>query len=421
MKAVPDPASILVVDDDHDLLETLTEQLRWEGYVVTACSGAPEALGKMRDASFAAIISDQHMPGMTGLEFFAQAREIQPNASRILITGVLALDTVVGAINQGEIFRFLAKPWSRAELLATVENAAQRYRLLTDNVRLRADTMKLNRQLALANDELISRLELLTAQKAQLDAAHEALNSNFEHSLELCYRIINTFYPLLGARTKAVVELCRKMAATDDLSAEDGRVLVTSAWLHEIGLVGVHREVLHKLFNRPRDCSPEEWTLIQHHPAYGQTLAAFVDRLDSVGATIRGHHERFDGKGYPDRLAGETIPWTARCLAVAAAFVETGLNVAQASDYIVKESGLAFDPDAVRLFFKATQVSELPRSVREVAISELRAGMALAKGIFSPSGLLLIPEGQELTEPTIAKIKNHNLNNHVTQRLLVYS
>ncbi len=420
MDTKPEPAAILVVDDDHDLLETLTEQLRYEGYRVTACPSAQDGLGQLRQMQFSAIISDQHMPGMTGLEFFGRVREMQPNASRILITGVLALDTVVSAINHGEIFRFLAKPWSRAELLATVENAVQRYRLLTDNVRLRADTMKLNRQLALANAALTEKLELLTAQKTELDEAHEALNTNFEHSLELCYRIMNTFYPLLGARTKAVVELCRKIAATGDLSAEDGRVLVTSAWLHEIGLIGVHREVLHRLFNQPKDCRPDDWTLIQQHPVYGQTLAGFVDSLDAVGATIRGHHERFDGRGYPDRLAGEMIPWTARCMAVAAAYVETGLSPAEATHHLVKESGAAFDPEAVRLFCKATQVSDLPRAVREVRVAELQPGMALVDGIFSPSGLLLIPEGQKLTAPAITKIKHHNLLNHVTQRLLVY-
>ncbi len=421
MDTQPEPGAILLIDDDADLLATLSEQLKYEGYKVTPCASANEGLGWMRERQFAVIISDQHMPGMTGLEFFAQARVTQPNASRVLITGVLALDTVVGAITQGEIFRFHAKPWSRAELLATVENGVQRYRLLTDNVRLRADTMKLNRQLAAANAELMEKLELLTAQKRELDAAHDALEANFEHSLELCYRIMNTFYPLLGARTKAVVELCRQIVATGDLSFEEERVLVTSAWLHDIGLIGVDREVLHKFFHRPTDCRPDDWTLIQQHPVYGQALASFIDSLDAVGATIRAHHERYDGRGYPDHLAGEMIPWPARLLAVAAAYVETGLDGTQATLFLVKESGSAFDPEAVRLFCKATQSDQLPRSVKEVRVSDLQAGMALADGILSPAGLLLIPEGHTLTEQTIAKIQKHNLLNHVTQRLLVYS
>jgi response regulator RpfG family c-di-GMP phosphodiesterase len=420
MDTQPEPGSILLIDDDADLLATLSEQLKYEGYRVTPCASASEALGWMKERQFAVIISDQHMPGMTGLEFFAQARAIQSNASRVLITGVLALDTVVGAINHGEIYRFLAKPWSRAELLATVENGVQRYRLLTDNVRLRSDTMKLNRQLAAANAELLEKVEQLTAQKRELDAAHTALSANFDHSLELCYRILNTFYPLLGARTKAVVELCRRIVATGDLTFEEGRVLMTSAWLHEIGLIGVKRDVLEKYFNHPSDCLPEDWLLIQQHPLYGQTLAGFVDALDAVGATIRAHHERFDGRGYPDRLAGEMIPWPARLLSVAAAYVETGLSPKQATHFLVKESGAAFDPEAVRLFCKATQADTLPRSVREVRVADLKAGMSLADGILSPSGLLLIPEGQTLTEQTISKIQNHNLLHHVTQRLLVY-
>lgn len=417
----PETAHILLVDDDVDLLETLQEQLRCEGFHVTGCSSPELALEQIRKTSFATIVSDQHMPNMTGLEFFNRAREIQPNASRVLITGVLALDTVVSAINQGEIFRFLAKPWSRAELLATIGNAVQRFRLLTDNIQLRADTLDLNRQLVNANTELLVKVEQLIDQKQKLDDANDALNENFDHSLGLCYRIINTFNPLLGARTKATVELCRKMSLADDFTSEEKHVLMASAWLHDIGLVGVDRDILHKMLTRRHECGPDDWASIRQHPIYGQTMAAFVDRLNNVGATIRAHHERFDGTGYPDRLAGEMIPWTARCLAVAAAFVETGLPPDKAAEAIVAESGKAFDPDAVRLFFKCTKSSDLPRQVRELMLNELRPGMHLARGIFSPAGLLLIPEGQELTTPTITKIKNHNLVSSVTQRLLVYS
>ena len=418
--AKPDSA-ILLVDDDPDILETFGEQLRWEGYDVTTCADPAAALIALAQRQFAVVISDHNMPQMTGLELLAKVREIQPNASRVLITGLFALDTLVGAINQGEIFRFLAKPWARAEMLATVGNAVQRHRILCDNEKLRADTLALNTELAAANAALRSKIDQLTEQKQQLDESHEALTENFEHSLGLCYRIINTFYPLLGTRTKAVVEICREMAKSDELSAEEKHVLVTSAWLHDIGLVGVKREVLHKLFHRPADCTTADWAMIHQHPAYGQTLAAFVDRLTAVGATIRSHHEQFNGKGYPDGLIGNSIPWTARCLAVAVAYVETGLPKAQASEFIVKNSGTAFDPDAVRLFFKATQANDLPRQIRELTLPELRPGMHLAKGIYSPAGLLLIAEGQELTPATLAKIRNHNLLTHVTQRLLVFS
>ncbi len=421
MNPTPEPPKVLLVDDDIDLLETLQEQLRCEGFAVKACSSPDAALEEIQITEFAAIVSDQHMPGMTGLEFFARSRALQPHASRVLITGVLALDTVVSAINHGEIFRFLAKPWSRAELLATIGNAVQRYQLLVDNVKLRADTLDLNRQLVHANTQLLVKVEQLIEQKHQLDDANSALNENFDHSLGLCYRIINTFHPLLGARTKATVELCRKMSQTDEFTSEEKHVLMASAWLHDIGLVGVDRDILSKLLTRRHECQPEDWTSIRQHPIYGQTMAAFVDRLNTVGATIRAHHERFDGTGYPDRLAGGMIPWTARCLAVAAAFVETGLPAEKAGEAIVAESGKSFDPDAVRLFFKATKSSELPRQVRELMLNELRPGMHLARGIFSPAGLLLIPEGQELTTPTIMKIKNHNLVSSVTQRLLVYS
>lgn len=415
-------AAILIVDDEPEVLDVLSEQLRCEGYAVTGCRTAEAALERLKTVPFAAILSDQNMPGMRGLELLARCRELQPHASRVLITGLFSLDTAISAINQGEIFRFLTKPWARAELVATLANAVQRHQLLVENEQLQVRTARLNSDLRAANAELRLHLELLATQKEALDEAHESLEENFEHSLGLCYRLINTFYPLLGARTKAIVEICREMARTDAVSEAETHVLTTSAWLHDIGLVGVKREVLHKLFTRPHDCTAEDWKMIRQHPIYSQTLAAFVDRLQTVGATVRAHHERFDGKGYPDALRGEEIPWTARCLAVAAAFVETGLPPAEAREHIVAGSGTAFDPAAVRLFFQATQAVSLPRQVRELKLDELQPGMRLAKGIFSPAGLLLIAENQELTPAAISKIRNHGLfGNAAPQRLLVFS
>ena len=87
------------------------------------------------------------MPLISGLEFLTQVREIQPNATRILITAVLSLSTVIDAINKGEIYRFVVKPWLREELLATVRTAVQRFELISNNARLQADTQAMNARL----------------------------------------------------------------------------------------------------------------------------------------------------------------------------------------------------------------------------------------------------------------------------------
>ncbi|MGB8169419.1 MAG: HD domain-containing phosphohydrolase [Chthoniobacteraceae bacterium] len=413
-------ASILVVDDEADILDALREQLTWEGYEVTACASGPEALSALQRREFSVIISDQRMPGMCGLELMGHARKLQPNSSRVLLTGVLSLDTLVGAINQGEIFRFIAKPWMRAELLATVDNAIQRQTLLEANEQLIRNTEKLNRQLVHANAQLQIQVNELTAQKEQIDDAHEALNANFEHSLGLCYRIINTFDPLLGKQTKAVVDLCRQMAHMDDFTPEEKHVLIASAWLHDIGLIGLNRDLVHRFFHKPEECSSSDHALLREHPIYGQALAAFVDRLSAVGVTIRAHHERFDGAGYPDGLAGTAIPWTARCLAVAVAFVQPGMPRGSALQSILEQSGKAFDPEAVRVFLKTTHRTEVPRQVREISVEELRPGMLIARGIYVPSGMLLIAEGQELTQAAIAKLKSNAFARQQIPEVLVY-
>ena len=413
-------ASILVVDDELDILDVRQEQLTWEGYQVSACVNGADALSLLEKRDFAVIVSDQRMPGMCGLELMGQARRLRPNSSRVLLTGVLSLDTLVGAINEGEIFRFVAKPWMRAELLATVENAVQRHELLEKNEQLAKNLEKANRQLVHANAQLQIQVNELTAQKEQIDEAHESLNANFEHSLGLCYRVIDTFDPLLGKQTRAVVDLCRQMAHMDDFTPEEKHVLMASAWLHDIGLIGVNRELVRRFFYRPDECTGSDRALLREHPIYGQSLAAFVDRLSAVGVTIRAHHEHFDGSGYPDGLAGQSIPWTARCLAVAVAYVRPGLTREMAMKEILAQCGTTFDPEAVRVFMKTTRRAELPRQVREIPVEDLRPGMLIARGIYVPSGMLLIAEGQELTAAAIEKLTNNAFARQRVSQVLVY-
>ncbi len=414
--------TVLLVDDDARLLELLKMSILEEGCEVVAVLDPREALEHVRKTPFAVIISDQNMESMKGLDFLARARQIQPDASQVLVTGMLTLDLAMEAINRGEIFRFIAKPWVHAELSATLQNALARCNLLRTNRRLQEETVALNKQLAEVNAKLQGKNFALAEQKVSVDQAFGELKLNFDHSLEICHRMLTSFHPALGAQVKAVVEICKRMAASGRLTEAEGHTLTVAAWLYDIGLIGLPRRLWRRMHSPKMQATltEEERQALHIHPVHGQSLAAFVARLKPVGETIRGHHERWDGKGYPDGLAGEMIPWTARCLAVAVYFVETGLPPDQAAAAVLERSGSWFDPEAVRLIVRVMSGLAIPKMAREVLLDELKPGMSLARGLYSSAGVLLFPEEQRLNDALISKIQKHHMLNTITQRLLVY-
>jgi response regulator RpfG family c-di-GMP phosphodiesterase len=421
LTAPPTAPTILIVDDEPVVLTALKFTLEREGFHVVACNSPLKALAIIAERDFAVIISDQRMPEMLGLDFLVESRRTRPHASRILITAVLALPTIVDAINKGEIFRFVAKPWLREELLATVRNAVQRHELVTHNEALQLETAALNAQLRDANAALESKVRDLEQQRQRLDLANQSLGVRYENSLELCRRILTTYDPILGGQAKALVEFASQMAATDRFTDDERHALRSAALLCDLGLIGVPREMLRAFRSKTDQLTERERTMLHIHPIYGQTLAALVDERGNVGEVIRAHHERFDGRGFPDGLAGDAIPWPARCLAVAVGFLESGLAKNAAIDSLLAKSGTVYDPEAVRLFLKISNLVQLPRQVREITLHELESGMILANGIYSPHGMLLIGEGQALSPGTIQKIRSHNQVTPISQRLLVYS
>jgi response regulator RpfG family c-di-GMP phosphodiesterase len=411
---------ILIVDDEEIVLVALYETLRREHYDVVTTSDPATALAELKKTEFSVIISDQRMPMMTGLELLAQAREIQPNAIRILITAVLSLDTVIDAINKGEIYRFVVKPWLREELLVTVKNAVQRYELIRQNTRLQAATQAMNQQLVDLNRSLEQQVKLVAQQNDKLADMNHALEQNLLRSMELCLRTMQTYYPTLGNQARRVAQLCRSMADASQLSAEDRRILESAALLHDIGLVGVPRHLIRKWQDNPRSLDEAERALVEQHPILSQELSAFGVGMEKVGEVIRAHHERLDGTGYPDQLMGENISWLARLLTVAVAYASSPLTREDALEEVKMQSGSAFDPEAIRALLKALPMVSLLRREREVMLSDLRPGMVLARGIHTANGLLLVPEGQQLNATYIEKLLNHNRVQPITQSLVVY-
>lgn len=412
--------SILCIDDDPLILKVLEDLVNRAGYESFSTQSADAALRLAVDRQFAVVIADHNMPEIMGAELLNRFAQIQPSTSRILITGIKSMEIVEAAVNSGEIFRFVTKPWISAEMIATLHNAVQRYDLIQKNISLEKTTLELNQKLSLANEQMDRQLKELDADKQEIDESHAALKTNFSRSLELCQRMLTTFNPLLGEQAKAVTKICRIMADTHYFDEEQKHILDVSARLYDIGLTAVPSSFMSSIQNNAEDLPPELKTVFQNHTIHGQTLASFVDTLKPVGETIRAHHEQFDGTGFPDGLAGEMIPWTARCLAVVVFYVTCGLPHEEAVDRVLELSGTAFDPDATRLFLRCAEATPLPRLVKEVMVDELTVGMQLASGIYSPTGVLLVADGYHLDESAIHKIKNYNLSSLLHRQLLVF-
>ena len=398
----------------------LRDTLLREGYKVVASPHAVHALSILKEQQFSVVLTDQQMPMVTGLEFLAQVKQIQPDATRVLITAVLSLSTVIDAINKGEIYRFVVKPWLREELLATVKNAVQRYELISHNAQLHAETVAMNEKLTQLNQALEAQVAKVADQNRQLAEHAAAQEENLRQSVELCVQTMQTFYPTLGNQARRVFELCKTMARDLDLPSEQRQTLEISAWIHDLGLVGVPRQLIKTWQEKPESLTEAEQALVQHHPILGEELARFAHHLQEVGPTIRAQHERFDGGGYPNGLHGEEIPWLARLLAVAVAYAESDLIDQAAADMISAGSGTAFDPEAVRAFLHSLPKAVVPGKQREVLLADLQPGMVLAQGIYTANGVLLIPDGQKLTPTYIDKVINYNRINPISQSLLVY-
>ncbi len=137
---------VLCIDDETHNLEALERLLRKKYKTVTASSGA-EGLKALEKDSFSLIISDQKMPEMTGVEFFMQAKQKQPEAVRVLLTGYTDLESVISAINQGQIYRYITKPWEPEEFLGIVRQAIEVYEMKGTIAQQNQELQKANKQL----------------------------------------------------------------------------------------------------------------------------------------------------------------------------------------------------------------------------------------------------------------------------------
>ncbi len=145
--------TLLVVDDEPDVVQSVQDLLRRQ-FRVLGATRAEDGLRLLREQEAQIVMSDQRMPGTSGVEFLARVRAEHPDAIRLLFTGYADLKAVIDAINEGHVYRYITKPWDPEELQAVLRQAGEQYDLLAERKRLLADLRARNEQLQKANAEL---------------------------------------------------------------------------------------------------------------------------------------------------------------------------------------------------------------------------------------------------------------------------
>ncbi len=413
-----EPPTVLLVDDEPSVLNSLQRALRPDGYRLLTAQGGPEALEILASEAIAVIISDQRMPRMAGAEFLELARQLQPDAGRIMLTGYAEPQAIIDAINRGGVYRYIGKPWDDGDLRLTLRRAIDQNRLMVENRRLTTEVRAQNAALAEINQSLEARVaertQMIEAQRDQLQDLYVQLDQNFTD-------VIRVFVSLLDLRDSREASHSRRVAATArfvaerlHLAPEEVRDIEIAASLHEIGKLSLPDALLAK---SETALTPTEREMVQRCPIVGQAILMGIGKLEAVGRMIYHHRERFDGLGYPDRLSGSDIPLGARVIAVADALdrMVFDQDVAQkrsptsVRDELARQSGHLFDPRVVLTALEYLDAirrdTHEARSVK-IALHLLKPGMILARDLMSAQGTMLMRRDTALTVTHVERIRN---------------
>jgi response regulator RpfG family c-di-GMP phosphodiesterase len=399
---VPDAdRPILIVDDNSEVLFLLSQQLMTAGYLVEDYADPLEASQVVLDKnrSFSCIIVDRKMPKMSGLSLLKLAQEHKPRMARVMISGQADLDMAMSAINEGQIFRFMVKPWHMSTLLSIVA-AATSYSY--------DEQCKHDRKLALLADN------------RELIQQNQFSQENFEFLSNLYVNLLIAYSPLLGAITQVTIDLCEALNRTGFLKEGEQKLLRFAAVFNNVGLMSTNRVMIRKSFIKPNQLTAKEKALIARHPRKIDSLLPLVGDLRELKDIIRAHHEHWDGNGYPDGLSSHMIPRVAQFLALACYYAESNLFKDELNSKIRLLKNKQFAPEAVDAYELVLENQSLPPKVQELSINELRSGLKLAADVTKTDGQLLVGSHEKITPRMLEQIKVLNASNEIDNSVLTF-
>lgn len=281
--------AILLVDDEPSVTAVLSRWLSGEGYECARASSGEEALEALRKRKFALILTDIVMPSMSGVELLEEVTRVSPSTAVVMLTAVDDRKTATRALRLGA-YGYMIKPFEQNEVVINVANALRR------------------RSLEIMRDQYEGRLEETVQERtAEVRRAQEEITLRLTAASE--FRDTET-----GAHVRRMGLYAEAVGKVMGHPEEHTRLLRLAAPMHDVGKIGIPDSILLKAGK----LTDEEFEIMKTHTTIGAKLleGSGVVLLDASRDIALGHHEKWDGSGYPSGLCGTAIPENSRIVAV---------------------------------------------------------------------------------------------------------
>jgi putative nucleotidyltransferase with HDIG domain len=347
--------TVLFVDDEVNILRAVQRLLRHEPCRVLTASRGSEALSLLASEAAQVVVSDQRMPEMNGVELLSVIRERHPDAVRMMLTGYTEMNVAVEAINHGEIYRLITKPWNDEELKATLRQAFDHYDLKSEIRRLNQVTREQNLKLQDMNRTLEAKVRDRTKQLAD---KNQELRIGYVQTIRALAEAVDAKDSYTRGHSERVGVYASKLGRELGLPREVIERIYISGLLHDVGKIGIPDRIITK----PDRLTTEEYEEIKRHPEIGARILQPVAFLADVVPCVRHHHEWYDGSsgGYPSRLIGDQIPLPSRIILVSDTLeamtsdrpYRKGMGLERVLEELRRFSGTQFDPQCVEAMLR---------------------------------------------------------------------
>lgn len=286
------PVTLLVVDDEEAIRKSMRKYLALQGYEVATAASGEEALAVLERQKVTGMLLDVNLPGVNGVDLVPRILELEPSLAILMLTAVNDATSAALCMQRGAL-DYLIKPVDLPRLGRAIESALQKRHTLLEGQQI--------------NRWLKEEVALRVAEKRLEQANQERVSVA---TLDALVNALEAKDPYLRGHSARVADLSASVAAQLGCDDELVEAVRTAGRLHDIGKIGIREEVLHK----QGPLTDDEYEHVKRHVEVGSQILAPLVYLQEVITYVRSHHERWDGFGYPDRLAGEAIPLGGRII-----------------------------------------------------------------------------------------------------------